>query len=210
MLDQKQLWEKLARENSRYYIDSGKGRKITEEEFRENGKRDYEEHIASDGLLATELPNFNELFMVDYGCGTGRLAEFMAKDFYEVIGIDISGEMIKQAQERLKKVKNVEFIETNGYAIQLPCNSVDFVFSFLVFQHIKTREMLENTFKEIFRILRSKGIFKVRVRIDKIDSMDAWWAGVDCDEQMAINAGFKLLRKEKVGHYGLWLWLKKP
>ena len=199
MNNQKQLWDRLAKENSRYYINSDLGRDITEEEFIESGENDYQEYIQFDPLIKQ-----GGIFL-EIGCGTGRMTEFIAKDF-RVIATDISGEMIRQAQQR---VSGVDFMETDGDIIPLPDNSVDIVFSYLVFQHFKTKEMLVNNFKEVYRVLKRGGIFKVRVRTDKIDTMDSWWSGIDCDEGIAKDTGFFLLQKERVGNYGLWLWLEK-
>lgn len=199
MNNQKQLWDKLAKENSRYYINSDLGREITEKEFRESGERDYKKYILDD-----ELIELGGIFL-EIGCGIGRMTEFIAKDF-QVIGIDISSEMIRMAQGRLK---NIDFMETNGRIILVPENSVDIAFSYLVFQHIKTKEMVESNFREVYRVLKPKGLFKVRVRTDKLKSMKPWWAGIACDETYPISIGFKLLKKEKVGNYALWLWLEK-
>jgi len=208
-MDQKSLWDELAKENSLYYINSDKGRKITEQEFRQSGERDYVEHIIDDEVILNKFPNLTDLVILDLGCGIGRMTEFMARDFKLVLGTDISGEMIEQGQRRLERLNNVQLLETNGYIIPLPDNIVDFVFSYLVFQHMKEIEQIEENFREVYRILRPEGLFKVRVRTDKLQSMSPWWAGVDCDEKVALSVGFKLLKKEEVGNYGLWLWLEK-
>lgn len=205
--DQKQLWEKLAKKNSRYYINSDKGKDITEEQFRESGEQAYKLFIAGDKLVKGKSA------ILDFGCGTGRLTEFMAKDFERVIGVDISSSMIAQGKNRLKDLKNVEFLETDGNLIQLPDKSVDFVFSYLVFQHIKNRQMVENAFKEIFRILNKKGIFKVLLRSDKQQNMSSWWSGVEYNEKTAKKlyekTGFKLLKIEYREKHAFWLWLEK-
>jgi len=198
-MNQKQLWDKLAKENSRYYINSDLGRDITEEEFVESGENDYQEYIQFDPLIKP-----GGIFL-EIGCGTGRMTEFIAKDF-RVVATDISGEMIKRAQQRLP---GIDFMETDGETIPLPDNSIDVAFSYLVFQHFKTKEMLVNNFKEVYRILKRGGLFKVRVRTDKIKNMESWWSGIDCDESIAEDTGFFLLQKERVGDYGLWLWLEK-
>jgi ubiquinone/menaquinone biosynthesis C-methylase UbiE len=207
-MNQKQLWDKLAKENSRYYINSDYGRGITEEEFRKSGGIDYVNHLAGDELIAKRFEPSKRV-LLEIGCGSGRMTEFMAYDFKKVIGADISGEMIKQGRKRLKRFDNVELVETNGETLPLLRNSVDIVFSYLVFQHMKTRYMVESNFKEVYRVLKPGGLLKVRVRADKLDSMDPWWAGVSCDEGFALSIGFKLLKKEKVKNYGLWLWLEK-
>ena len=133
------------------------------------------------------------------------MTQFMRYDFNKVIGIDISGKMIQQAKERLR---GAEFIETDGATIPLPSNSIDFTFSYIVFQHFKTKEMLESNFKEVYRVLKKDGIFKVLVRSDKVD-LSQWWGGIACDETIPISIGFKLLKKEKIKNFGLWLWLQK-
>lgn len=206
MNKQKLLWEKLARENSLYYINSDYGRKITDEQFRKSGLNSYNKLIKDDTMIDSRG------VIIDVGCGNGRLTEFMAKDFNKVIGIDISGEMIKQAKERVK-LPNVEFIETDGQTIPVTDNSVDIVFSYLVFQHIKTKEMVEANFKEIYRVLKPYGLFKVLLRTDRPDNMYAWWNGVSYDEQgideLCKMTGFKLLKLEYVKTYGVWLWMEK-
>ena len=196
---QKQLWERLAKTNSKYYIASYKGKGITEEEFVESGREDYKNLILNDELIEKNG------IILEVGCGIGRMTQFMRYDFNKVIGIDISGKMIQQAKERLR---GAEFIETDGETIPLPSNSIDFTFSYIVFQHFKTKEMLESNFKEVYRVLKKDGIFKVLVRSDKVD-LSQWWGGIACDETIPISIGFKLLKKEKIKNYGLWLWLQK-
>lgn len=202
--NQKILWEQLAKSNSKYYINSDFGKGITEKEFIESGVKDYQEYIVNDSFIKAGDT------ILEIGCGIGRLLDCMLKDrlFKNIIGIDISSEMIQQARRRLADWPNLKLIETDGYNIPLGDNSIDFAFSYLVFQHFKTKEMIESNFREVFRVLKPKGLFKVRVRIDK-SNLDRWWGGIDCDEKVALDIGFRLIQKETVGNYGLWLWLEK-
>lgn len=207
MNKQKDLWERLAKKNPRYFINSDKGRSITEEQFRESGESAYQKLVAQDELLKGRES------ILDFGCGTGRLTEFMAKDFKKVIGVDISATMIAQGKDRLKDLKNVEFFEIDGQSIPIPDNSIDFVFSYLVFQHIKEREMVENAFKDIYRVLSPGGIFKVLLRSDKQKDMNRWWSGVEYGQE-AIGVvykkiGLRLLKIEPIDRYAFWLWLQK-
>jgi ubiquinone/menaquinone biosynthesis C-methylase UbiE len=206
-MDQKVLWENLAKENSRYYINSDKGKKITEKEFRDSGQNDYVTFIAKDELLD------NRERILEIGCGIGRMTEFIAKDFNEVYGVDISGEMIKQGKERLTGVYNAILVETDGQSIPFDENFFNVVFSYLVFQHFKDKEMVEQNFKEVYRVLKPKGIFKVRLRTDINEDMEKWWSGVSYDDieidQLCKDTGFTLLKEEKVNNYGVWLWLEK-
>lgn len=213
MNTQKDLWEKLAGENSKYYINSDKGRRITDEEFRDSGLADYAKYVLGDNLIMDKLKySDGPITFVDLGCGTGRMMEFMADDFDRVIGIDVSGRMIRQAEERLRGILNIELIENNGESIPLEENSVDMVFSYLVFQHIKDREMVENNFKEVFRVLKPRGLFKVLIRSDKVD-INKWWGGVEYNEQsmglLIKEVGFTLLKTEPRDEFGFWVWLQK-
>lgn len=207
MNKQKILWEKLAKENSRYYINTDFGRNITEEQFRQSGQDSYFKLITADRLLTSRDS------ILDYGCGSGRLTEFMAKDFKKVYGVDISKTMIEGARERLHDLMNVYLAETDGETIPLPDNSINIVFAFLVFQHIKDNAMVENTFREIYRVLTSGGIFKVLMRSDKQKNMENWWSGVEYDEKsirtVYESIGFKLLKIEHKDKYAFWLWLIK-
>jgi len=211
MRNQKELWEKLAKKNSKYYINSDHGKGITEEQFVKSGLYDAHRFITTDHLIK-QGGSFLEI-----GCGIGRLLYSLPSFFKKIVGIDISGEMIKQAKENYKELdilEYFEFIETDGYLIPLEDDSMDIVFSYIVFQHFKTKEMFESNFKEAFRVLKSDGMFKVRIRIDNVDEkMDSWWAGVSYTEEevteLANNCGFKVIKTEQVKDYGLWLWLKK-
>jgi SAM-dependent methyltransferase len=204
---QKQLWEKLAEKNSMYYIFTSKGRGITKEQFRESGKQAYKKYILEDERIEKKG------IILDLGCGTGRITEFMAADFDEVIGMDISNRMIAEGRERLKGKDNVRLMETDGQSVPIISNSVDFVFSYLVFQHIKTREMVERSFKDIHRVLKRGGLFKVLLRSDKQKNMNNWWAGVHHDEKavdkLCKSVGFKIVERTKYDEFGFWLLLEK-
>ncbi len=210
-MNPKQLWNELAKENSRYYINSDYGRSIDEDKFRESGKEDYLKYIISDSLIVGRF-TLKESTLLEIGCGTGRMTEFMSKDFSLVVGTDISGEMISLAEDRLGGLNNVELLETDGESIPIPDNFIDIAFSYLVFQHIKNREMVEKNFKEVYRVLRPKGLFKVLIRSDKVD-VSKWWGGVEYTEQsigeLIKKIGFKLLKTEPRDEFGFWLWLEK-
>jgi ubiquinone/menaquinone biosynthesis C-methylase UbiE len=198
---QKQIWEDLARKNAEYYINSDYGTHITDQQFRESGREDYLNYIYDDELF----PKGGHL--LEIGCGNGRMTEFMSINYDKVTGTDISKEMIKIGKERLEELTNVSLIETDGFTIPL-IQSFDVAFSYIVFQHFKTVEMVNKNFDEVYRVLKPGGIFKVRVRTDDVD-LNKWWGGVTSNEEYPLSIGFKLLKKEQVSDYGLWLWLQK-
>jgi len=220
----KKLWDKLAKKNSKYFINSDYGQNITEKDFNKSGWEDYFKLIHRDRILnkffnedikPSERVRGKGSTILDLGCGTGRLTFNMPEDFYWTIGTDISGEMIKQANDWLvpENLDTIKFLETDGYTLPLGDNLVDVAFSYLVFQHMRTKEMVESNFKEVFRVLKPGGIFKVRIRTDEV-RQDKWWSGVAYTEQsiglLIKKMGYEILKTEAVEDYGLWLWLKKP
>jgi len=206
-MNQKQLWEDLAKKNARYYINSDKGKGITEEQFRESGQQDVKELILNDNAIPLHTS------ILEIGCGNGRMTEFIAPHFDTVIGVDISGEMIRQGVERTKDIPNIYYFETDGESFPLPDETMDVVFSYIVFQHFKTKEMVEKNFKEVFRVLKPGGIFKVRLRTDEIASLEPWWSGVNYSEkeikELCSVSHLKMIELEYVKSYAVWLWARK-
>jgi SAM-dependent methyltransferase len=79
--------------------------------------------------------------------------------------VDVSGEMIAHARAALAGVPNVFLYRNNGMDLSVvPDLPFDFAFSVIVFQHIPSRSVIENYFREIARLLRPGGLFKVQVQ----------------------------------------------
>lgn len=207
MNKQKNLWNSLAKDNPMYYIASYKGKNITEKEFDESGRRDYERYISNDYLIN------NKESIIEIGCGIGRMTKYMAKDFKEVVGFDVSGEMIKQGNKRLMDYPNVVLMETDGETLPMENDRATFVFSYLVFQHMKTKEMIEKNCREVYRVLKKGGLFKVLIRADHPKDTKAWWSGIGFNEEDLYfiwdDIGFTLVKMEYIGNYAIWLWLEK-
>lgn len=206
MNNQKALWEKLAKVNAKFYIASSLGKNITEKQFRKSGEDDYQRLLTIHGK--SELV---EGVFLEIGCGNGRMTEFIAKDWSKVVAVDISGEMIKQGKKRLKHIDNIEWIETDGQTIPCEDNSVDFAFSYLVFQHIKTKGMMKRNFKEICRVLKPNAMFLAFLR-HKEEAMTRWNSGVGYNKATIpeLLGGFRLLKSDYTDNcYTFWLWLQK-
>ncbi len=209
----KDKWNKLAKENSRFVIASKKGEGITEDEFKAMGKEDYERFVGQDESLLKKFGSFADKEILEVGCGTGRMAEFFAKDFKNVFGIDISEEMVSQAKKRLAHIKNLQIIATDGLHYPFPDNRFDLVFSYVVFQHMPSKDVVERNFREIFRVLKSDGIAKIQIRGGHQPYKWEWFFGVsfnaDQAREMVEKIGFKIIKTEGEKEKRFWLWLKK-
>lgn len=209
----KKKWNKLAEDNARYYVVSRKGKKITENDFNETGEQNYNELVATDALVKDKLGEFSDKTALDIGCGIGRLEQFFAPDFKKVHGIDISEEMIQQARKRLSSFRNVEIWATDGKTYPFGKDTFDFIFSYLVFQHMPSRAVVEQNFKEIFRVLKPEGVAKIQIRGGHTPFKWQWFYGPSWNEKQAremVEAiGFKVFKTEGAGTKRFWLWLGK-
>lgn len=150
-LDMKGDWNRRAIENAEYYIataapDAG-------DAFRASGERDVKAFFA--GL---EHLLHDRRAVADIGCGIGRMDEFVAPHVQSLCGVDVSGEMVRRATERLRHLPNVRFVEGDGFSLPLPDQSLDLVFSHIVLQHTP-RHVTRAYFADAFRVLRPGGDF---------------------------------------------------
>jgi ubiquinone/menaquinone biosynthesis C-methylase UbiE len=93
--------------------------------------------------------------VLEYGCGQGSHAFFLAERGAEVTGIDISGEAIRQSRERAERegVENVEFRVMNAEELEFEDGSFDLVCGTGIIHHLA----LDRAFAEIARVLGESG-----------------------------------------------------
>ena len=72
--------------------------------------------------------------------------------------------MLNLAKKRLTRFDNISYYVTNGVNLPIKDNSVDFVFSYIVFQHFPTRRLVKENLREIFRVLKPGGSVKIQFR----------------------------------------------
>jgi SAM-dependent methyltransferase len=100
---------------------------------------------------------------LEIGCGIGRVLQHMASMCREVQGVDISAEMIKRGQQRLRHLSNVHFHQGNGYDLEpFRSNSFDVVYCAFVFQHMPKTSVF-NYLQEVYRVLKPEGVVRFQV-----------------------------------------------
>lgn len=217
MNQMKRDWDARARENARWYINTVK-RDQSEEEFDATGRMEVERCILSDPSF-TERRNLKQLRLLEIGCGIGRMTRHLAGLFGGVYAVDVSGEMIAQARERLNEYTNVHLQETSGSDFShLPDECVDCAFSAYVFQHVPEREVVMSNIRDALRVLRPGGVFKFQINgydgEDFASQPKDTWAGVSFSEaeirQAAKDFGAELVSLIGAGTLGCWTTLRKP
>lgn len=98
--------------------------------------------------------------LVDLACGTGRMSEFFARHDYDVIGVDLSEEMLEQAMERkMENDSDVVYLCQPMQELNL-FGTVDVVFSALdSLNHIVKPEELQQVFDRVSLFLNPDARF---------------------------------------------------
>jgi ubiquinone/menaquinone biosynthesis C-methylase UbiE len=155
-------WDRRAREDAQYYVAFGR-RKQSREEFFAS---------AADVLraLKDELrrfppgTDFAKLSALEIGCGPGRLMLPLSEVFGRIAGVDVSGEMIALARENLAAASNAVALQNTGADLSEFANeSIDFCYSYAVFQHIPDKEVVWSYLREACRVLKKGGLLKFQV-----------------------------------------------
>lgn len=210
-------WDKRARENARHYVQDAT-HEWDDREFFRSGEINVANDVMADMLRicgGTRSPW--DLRMLEIGCGVGRMTRMLARIFGHVTAIDISEEMISRARENLKGLQNVTLVLGDGCSLtSLESEQFDFAFSFIVFQHIPSYEVIQRYCKEVFRVLRPGSLFKFQVQGDtSLDRAEHdTWLGVPVSESkaraLADGSGFQLELMQGEGSQIFWLWFRKP
>src|SRR4051794_23196550 len=155
LLRMRRDWERRARENARHYVVTGQDR-WNDEEFYRSGMITLEEEILNDLGNICQGKDPKQMRVLEIGCGAGRVTRAFAGYFGEVYAVDISREMVHQARSATAGFPNAHIFRNSGkdlsavrrkwwhrFGFGAPIE-MDFAFSFMVFQHIPSRAIIEN------------------------------------------------------------------
>ena len=211
----RQDWDARARENARHYVNTERT-DWTDDAFFASGQQQIDEDMLTDMQNICQGKEPRDMRVLEIGCGAGRVTRALANLFGEVHGVDVSGEMIRQAKIALRDRPNAFVYQNNGKDLTVvPELEFDFAFSSIVFQHIPSREIIENYVREVSRLLRPGALFKFQVQGDSTlqTTPEDTWLGVPFSEQqavdMAFRCGFEPRYRHGAGGQYFWLWFFK-
>ena len=170
-------WNARAKEDAHFYVAFG--------------SRDQDE-AGFEATVMHVLPNLEQELMrlpretggtswraLEIGCGPGRLIKPFSRRFAEIHGVDVSDEMIRLARERLKDISHAHVHATDGASLALfKDDYFDFVYSYAVFQHIPSRDVVLRYMREIRRVLKPGGVFRGQFNGLPHSAIPDTWAGV--------------------------------
>ncbi len=206
-------WDQRARENARHFVHTA-SLDWSDDEFFASGENTVAEEILTDLTNVCQGKSPREMRVLEIGCGAGRVTKALAKLFGEVHAVDVSGEMVRLAKEALREHPNAFVYQNNGQDLAVvPEIPFDFAFSFIVFQHIPSHQIIENYIKEVHRLLRPGALFKFQVQggseMDPTKPDDTWLGAPFSERQavdMAFRCGFDPRYRYGAGDQYFWLW----
>jgi SAM-dependent methyltransferase len=222
----RQDWERRAKENARHYVLTSQTT-WSDAEFYQAGEVTMQEDILTDLDNICQGKQPREMSVLEIGCGAGRVTRAFANFFGRVYAVDISREMVTQARRAVASFPHARVFHNNGKDLSVvgehwwnrfgvgKAPQFDFAFSTMVFQHIPSREIIENYVSEVHRLLRPGGLFKFQVQGSPAVSFEPedTWVGAPFDEnaarQMASRCGFEMRYQSGAGEQYYWLWFFK-
>ena len=122
--------------------------------------------------------------ILDVGCGTGNFSMKLAEMGCEVVGVDVSEEMLKLAEEKSKDNNmDIEFHKMDVYGLDFEDEEFDVVFSMAAFEFIKEPKKAYN---EMHRVLKKNG----NLLIGTINR-ESRWGELYLSKSMRDNSVFK-------------------
>jgi ubiquinone/menaquinone biosynthesis C-methylase UbiE len=90
--------------------------------------------------------------VLDVGCGTGLFFRYVSPEAANVVGIDLSKNLLAKARERAKMLSNVDLVQADADHLPFEDDVFNAVFAFTVLQNMP---LPLDTLREVHRTVRS-------------------------------------------------------
>lgn len=174
----RRYWDERAAENALWYVDTSLDYDTPDvDRFLADGARVVEHALTGPG---SELPGRRRA--VEIGSGVGRICRALAREFDEVLGVDISPNMVARARA-LVPDEQVRFVVGDGASLApVEDASADLVLTYTVFQHVPEPAVIRSYLHEAHRVLRPGGV------------LVAQWNGQERATWWVLRRRFRVLR----------------
>jgi SAM-dependent methyltransferase len=205
-------WNERAKEDAYYYVAFGR-RDQDESEFLATGADVV--HGLEAELKRLVPGDRRERRALEIGCGPGRLMMPMSWNFGEIHGVDVSDEMIRRAMRALHDIPNAFPRLTRGTGLSMFGDEMfDFVYSYAVFQHIPSDEIVFTYLHDARRIMKQNAILRFQVNgLPKTAKTYTTWEGARLSAgeiaEFACSNDMQLLAMEGVDTQYTWVTMRK-
>ena len=161
--DLQTTWEALGETDPLWAVLSHadkKGGRWAADEFFATGVREIDALMKNLGSLGRVPGRRGAL---DFGCGVGRLTQPLTAHFDEVVGVDLSHEMVRVAQFHNRAPERCRFVVNAAPDLAaFATGSFDLVVSYLTLQHMPPRYST-SYLREFVRVARTGGVIVVQL-----------------------------------------------
>ncbi len=123
-----------------------------------SGYYDFFSKILKPIIYEKTKNNSKQLICLEIGCGGGRILNAACKYFGKAIGTDIHNSFNVLNKFLSFENNNFELKKITNNKIPVADKSIDFIYSFIVFQHILKITVFKDYLSEIKRILKNDGV----------------------------------------------------
>ena len=207
-------WNARAREDAHYYVAFGR-RDQDDDEFFATAADVIRELEGELKRFPADVPT-KQRRALEIGCGPGRLLRPMSRRFGEIYGIDVSDEMVAQARDKLRDIPWAHAHHASGSDLaQFPSDHFDFVYSYAVFQHIPSADVVFSYLRETVRVLKPGGFARLQINgLPKSAKAYTTWEGVRISaaeiHQFTREHNIRLLSLTGVETQYMWCSWQKP
>lgn len=139
-------------------LDGKLGDGWNEGAFFQTGQQEIEEvfHFMEGSHIA--VPPF--VTALDFGCGVGRLTQALAGRVSHIVGVDISGEMIRRARIYFPHI--TFHLNEKDDLSDFETESIDLIYTNIVLQHLNNH-LQAHYIREFSRLLRPEGLVILQI-----------------------------------------------
>ena len=166
-------WDEKARENPLYAImttpemadaDVSDFSKEHLDKLFAKGRKLFNQHIS--GLIDITEFNKDNCFLVEFGCGAGRILNAAVENGFTCAGIDISPIMLEHCRKLVPGIRSLHKSDAVTCQTDLESEVATHVYSYAVVQHISSLKVFQSSIFEMIRILKPGGILALQVNCE--------------------------------------------